>query len=99
MRISYFSSLFSAITVLLYPLTNVMKILRSLAIERTTQKSSLISEEKVSKEVTNSMLNSLKTSFFPSMSFLSFSALLPMKQLFWGEACLLTVGAFLLTVP
>ena len=44
------ASLFSAIAVFLYPPTNVLKILRSLGKERKTQKSSLISKEKVNKE-------------------------------------------------
>ena len=49
MRISGFSSLFSAIAVLLCPATAVLKVLRSLGKARKSQKSSLISKEKVNK--------------------------------------------------
>ena len=50
MRISGFSSLFSAIAVFLDPPKDVLKMLRSLRKERKTQKSSLIGKEKVNKE-------------------------------------------------
>ena len=49
MRISGFSSLFSAIAVLLYYPTNVLKLLRSLGKSMNSQESSLISKEKVNK--------------------------------------------------
>ena len=49
-RISGLSSVFSAIAVLLYSPTNVLKTLRPLGKESKTQKSSLISKEEVSKE-------------------------------------------------
>ena len=52
-RLSGFSSLVSAIAVLLYPLTNVLKVLQSLVKSRESQKPSLISKEKVNKEKTN----------------------------------------------
>ena len=51
MRISGFSSLFPVVAVFLYPPANVLKIPQSLGKERKTQKSSLISKEKVNKVV------------------------------------------------
>ena len=51
MRISGFSSLFSANAVFLYPPTNVLKVLRPLGKSRKRQKSSQLSKEKVNKEM------------------------------------------------
>ena len=49
MRISGFSSHFSAIAVLLHPATNVLKIQQSLGKERKTQNSLLVNKGKVNK--------------------------------------------------